>query len=180
MRNSLILAAVLLLSACADSPDSHYFTLSTIPPQQAPSQDRPQVHLAMVKLPELYDRPQLVTRSGPQSVEIDEYDRWGEPLERMTARILAQDIGLRRPRAAGPLPASLDQANLQVAVDEFAADRSVGRAVLSGNWKVVEADGTTRGGAFSFSQPVSGTGSAGIAAAMSGLLGQLADEIDRH
>jgi hypothetical protein len=45
---------------------------------------------------------------------------------------------------------------------------------------VVEVDGTTRGGAFSFSQPVSGGGCAGIAAAMSGLLGQLADEIDRN
>jgi uncharacterized lipoprotein YmbA len=128
---SLILAAVLLLSACAGSPDSHYFTLSIIPPKQAPSPDRPQFHLAMVRLPELYDRPQLVTRTGPHSVEIDEFNRWAEPLERMTARILAQDIELRRPRAVGPVPASLDQPRLQVAVDEFAADPSAGRAVLS-------------------------------------------------
>jgi len=180
MTKSPILAAMLLLSACSSSPDCHYFTLSPAPPQRAPAQDPPQVHLAVVRLPELYDRPQLVTRTGPQSVEIDEYDRWAEPLERMTARILAQDIALRRTRAAGPVPASLDQPKLQVAVDEFAADRSNGRALLSGNWKIVAADGTTRGGAFSFSQPVSGGEAAGIAAAMSGLLGQLADEIDRN
>ncbi|HMA50179.1 MAG TPA: PqiC family protein [Magnetospirillaceae bacterium] len=180
MRKSPILAAVLLLSACTNSPESRYFTLSTTQPRQAPAQDRPQFHLAMVKLPELYDRPQLVTRSSPQSVEIDEYDRWAEPLERMTARILAQDIALRRPRAAGPVPAGADQPRLQVAVDEFAADRSAGRAVLSGNWKIVENDGTTRGRAFSFSQAVSGGDSAAVAGAMSALLGQLADEIDRE
>jgi uncharacterized lipoprotein YmbA len=180
MRKSPIVAALLLLSACASSPDSHFFTLSPAPPQRAPAQDRPQVHLAMVRLPELYDRPQLVTRTGPQSVEIDEYDRWAEPLERMTGRILAEDIALRRPRVAGPVPAGVDQPKLQVAVDEFAADRSAGRAVLSGNWKIVETDGTTRAGAFSFSQPVSGSEPAAIAAAMSGLLGQLADEIDRN
>ena len=180
MRKSPILAALLLLSACASSPESHYFTLSTTPPNQAPAQGRPQYHLATVKLPELYDRPQLVTRTSPQSVEIDEYDRWAEPLERMTARILAQDIALRRPRAAGPVPAGIDQPKLQVAIDEFAADRGTGRAVLSGNWKVVETDGTLRGGAFAYSQPLSASDSAGIAAAMSGLLGQLADEIDRN
>jgi uncharacterized lipoprotein YmbA len=78
------------------------------------------------------------------------------------------------------VPAGVDQPKLQVAVDEFAADRSAGRAVLSGNWKIVETDGTTRAGAFSFSQPVSGSEPAAIAAAMSGLLGQLADEIDRN
>lgn len=180
MRKSPILAAALLLSACAGSPESRYFTLSPTPPKQAPAQERPQVHLALVRLPELYDRPQVVTRTSPQSVEIDEYDRWAEPLERMTARILAQDIALRRPHGAGPVTAAIDQPKLQIAVDEFAADRNAGRAVLSGNWKIVEADGTLRGGAFSFSQPVSGGDSAAIAGAMSALLGQLADEIDRN
>lgn len=179
MRNSPILAAILLLSACA-SPESHYFTLSTTPPKQAPAQDKPQFHLATVKLPELYDRPQLVTRTSPQSVEIDEYDRWAEPLERMTARILAQDIALRRPHGAGPVVASVDQPKLQVGIDEFAADRGAGHAVLSGNWKVVETDGTLRGGAFSYSQSVPGSDSAAVASAMSALLGQLADEIDRN
>jgi len=180
MRKSPILAALLLLSACASSPESRYFTLSTTPPQRSPTQEKPQFHLATVKLPELYDRPNLVTRTSPQSVEIDEYDRWAEPLERMTARILAQDIALRRPRFAGPVVAGTDQPKLQVSIDEFAADRGAGRAVLSGNWKIVETDGTTRGGAFSYSQPASGSDSAAIAAAMSALLGQLADEIDRN
>jgi uncharacterized lipoprotein YmbA len=119
-------------------------------------------------------------RTGPQSVEIDEYDRWAESLERMTGRILAQDLALRRPHGTGPLPLSTDLAKLEVSVDEFAADRS-GTARLSGSWKISDADGTEpRGGAFFFTQPVSGEGPTQTASAMSALLGQLADEIDRN
>ena len=179
MRKSPILAAVLLLSACAGSPENHYLTLSTAAPAHPPAQDRPLFHLSAVKLPDLYDRPQLVTRTGPQSVDIGEYDRWAEPLERMTARILAQDIALRRPQGSGPLPAAAEQARVQVAIDEFAADRASGQAKLSGSWKITGSDGEMRGAPFSYTQPVNGEGATRIAAAMSALLGQLADEIDR-
>ena len=177
MRKSPFLAAALLLSACAGSPDPHYYTLATVAPKQAPAPG-PVYHLATVKLPDLLDRTQMVVRTGPQTIDIDEYDRWAEPLERMTARVLAQDIAQRRPR--GPLTVSVDQAKLQVTIDEFATDRSSGDAHLSGSWKVTETDGSLRGGPFSYSQPVSGSDPTAIAAAMSALLGQLADEIGRN
>ncbi len=172
MRTFPILAAALLLTACAGSPDNRYFTLSAVAPDQAPGAGRPAIHVTALRLPELYDRPQMVTRTGAQSVDIDEYDRWAEPLERMATRILAQDIALRRPSGTEPLPAT-------VLVDEFAADRS-GTARLSGNWKILENDGTTRGRAFSLSEPLPGSDPAAAAAAMSALLGKLADEIDRN
>ena len=180
MRKGLIVAAVFLLSACAGSPENHYFTLSTAPPKSQPSAGRPSFHLATVKLPDLYDRPQMVTRTGPQSIDIDEYDRWAESFERMTARILAQDVALRRPQGSGPLPDAADQLRLQVALEEFAADRGTGQARLSGNWKIVEPDGSARGGVFAFTQPVAGGDPTAVAAALSALLGQLADEIDRN
>lgn len=178
MRKIAIMAAA-LLAACS-SPDSRYFTLSTVAPTAPSAQDKPLFHLATVKLPDLYDRPQMVTRTGPQSVEFDEYARWAEPLERMTARTLAQDIALRRPHGAGPLPSAADQPKLQVAIDEFIADRATGRARLSGNWKITEPDGTARGAPFSFTEPETGMDPAAAAAVMSALLGRLADEIDRN
>jgi uncharacterized lipoprotein YmbA len=181
MRKGVILASALLLSACAGSPENHYFTLSTVPPKSQPAAGRPQFHLTTVKLPDLYDRPQMVTRTGPQSVDIDEYDRWAESFERMTARILAEDIALRRPQGGGPLPDAASQKRLQVAVEEFAADRATGEALLSGNWKITEPDGTARGAPFSFTRPVAGGADpAAVAAALSALLGRLADEIDRN
>jgi len=169
MKKSPILAAALLLTACAGSPDNHYYTLSAVAPAQVAAGGRPAIHLASLRLPELYGRPQMVIRTGPQSVDIDEYDRWAEPLDRMATRILAQDLAARRTNDAEPLPAT-------VLVDEFAADRS-GTARLSGSWKITEADGTTRSRAFSLSQPVPGNDPAAAAAALSVLLGKLADEI---
>ena len=179
MRKIPVMAAALLLAACA-SPDSRYFTLSTVAPAGMPAPDRPLFHLSVVKLADLYDRPQMVTRTGPQSVEIDEYARWAEPLERMTARTLAQDIALRRPHGPGPLPGAADQPRLQVAVDEFVTDRASGRAKLSGNWKIVEASGAVHGAPFSYTEPVTSSDPAATAAAMSALLGRLADEIDKN
>ncbi len=172
MKKSPIVAVALLLTACAGSPDNRYYTLSAAAPAQVSSGGRPAVHLAALRLPELYDRPQMVTRTGPQSVDIDEYDRWAEPLERMATRILAQDLAARRTGGA-------ESPSAFVLVDEFAADRS-GTARLSGSWKITETDGTTRSRAFSLAEPLSGGDPAAAAAAMSALLGKLADEIDRN
>jgi len=175
MKKSPILAAVLLVTACAGSPDNHYFTLSAVAPSQAPARNLPPIHLTAVRLPELYDRPQMVTRTGPQSVDIAEYDRWAEPLERMATRVLAQDVTARRP--GGGTPTSVPLA-ATILIDEFGADRS-GTARLSGTWKIIDSEGTARGGAFSFTEP-SGGDPAAAAAAMSALLGKLADDIDRR
>jgi uncharacterized lipoprotein YmbA len=162
----------LLLAACGDTRESRYFTLSPTPPAAATAAGRTPLRLTYLHLPALYDRPQMVRRLGPQAVDIDEFDRWGEPLERMTARILAEDLSLRRPLGAGPLPPPDQMPRLRVTIDDFMADSS-GTARLAGRWR---EDG--RGGDFAFTQPTSGAGPEAMAAAMSALLGRLADEID--
>lgn len=168
----------LTLAACAGgSPESHYYTLSPVGPAAAPSSGKPLFRVTSVHLPSIYDRPQLVVRTGPESVDLNEFERWAEPLERMTARILAQDIALRRPRPPGPVPA--EQPRLMVSIDEFAADRS-GTARLSGTWRITGADDQTRAGDFSYAKPADASRPERVAAAMSALLGQLADDIDRN
>lgn len=167
MRNTILLLA-LFLSACAgSSPDSHYFTLSPVPPPDQPRLGRPALHVIAFHLPQLYDRPQMVFRSGVQSVDIDETDRWAEPLDRMAARILAQDLAQRRPQPSG------DEVTLQVTLDDFIVDRS-GGAHLSGNWKA-----GIKSGAFDWTAETGGASPAQAAAVLSALLGRLAGEIDR-
>ncbi len=178
MKKTGVALLCLMLAACSGgSPDSHYYTLSAVGPATAPAPGKPQFRLAGVHLPSIYDRPQMVVRTGPQSVEINEFDRWAEPLERMTARTLAQDIALRRPQHPGPI--SAEQQKLQVSVDEFAADRS-GMARLSGSWKITGIDNQVSAGEFAYSKPVEAGHPENVAAAMSALLGQLADEFDRN
>lgn len=163
MRKTLLLLA-LMVGGCGSSPDSHFFTLAPVPSQDQPRSGCPELHLLSFRLPQLYDRPQMVFRTGTQSVDIDESDRWAEPLDRMAARILAQDLAQRRPQPAG------DAVNVQIVVDDFIADHT-GTAHLSGNWKT----GSTSG---SFDLTVqAGTGPDQAAAALSTLLGRLADDL---
>lgn len=166
MRKTVLLLAF-MVAGCGNSPDSHFFTLAPVPAQDQPKSGRPELHLMSFRLPQLYDRPQMVFRTGAQSVDIDETDRWAEPLDRMAARILAQDLALRRPQPAG------DTVTVQIVLDDFIADRA-GAAHLSGNWKMGAATG-------SFDWTVqAGTGPDQAAAALSTLLGRLADDLSTY
>jgi len=175
MRSRLVLSAALavMLAGCAGTPDSRYYTLSAAPPQGGNVTAGNGYRLAAVHLPSLYDRPELVFRNGPNSVDFAEFDRWAEPLERMAGRILAEDMALRYPQAPiGP-------ARLQVTIDDFMADRS-GVVFLSGTWQLSgSGDQQSHSGRFSLSQPVSGLDGDKVAGAMSVLLGRLADDLGR-
>ena len=164
MRKIVLLLAMTLSGCAGSSPDSHFFTLAPVAPQDQPKTGRPALHLTSFRLPQLYDRPQMVFRTGMQSVEIDETDRWAEPLDRMAERMLAQDLAQRRPQPAG------SEVPLQINVDDFMPDHS-GSAHFSGTWKM----GATSG-AFDWTVPA-GTGPDQAAAALSTLLGRLADDL---
>jgi len=165
MKRGFICAAVLILAGCASSPDNRYYILEAVPPS-APSTPSAPLRLNGFHLPPLYDRPQIVERSGPQSVAFLEYDRWAEPLDRMGARVLRRDLELRGVASQGA------GAGLVVTVDEFMADRS-GSVTFNGGWRI----GECRDRHFAMTERSDGTDSARIASAMSRLLGRLADEL---
>jgi uncharacterized lipoprotein YmbA len=162
----LCAVALMLLSGCASSPDTRYFVLEEMPPGAAPSPGSAPMRLTGFHLPPLYDRPQIVVRNGPQSVAMLDYDRWGEPLDRMAARVLRRDLELRAVAGQGLDPA------LVVTVDDFLADRD-GSATLAGNWRI----GECRSRHFAFAERLDASDPARIAAGLSTLLGRLADEL---
>jgi uncharacterized lipoprotein YmbA len=183
MRRCLVLGLVgVLVAGCGSTPENRYYTLSVEPPTvAAPTVPRCMVDLtlAAVRLPGVTDRSQLVVRTGPQTVDIREFDRWAEPLDQMVRRILAEDLATRlgsfnrSPRAADP------ERRLFVAVDEFMAAES-GVSRLTGRWWTLDrGDDSARRvvRSFALTQPVETSQSAQVAAAMSGLLAALADEI---
>jgi uncharacterized lipoprotein YmbA len=183
MRRCLVIGLIVVLVAgCGSTPENRYYTLSVQPPSIAvPAVPRCMVGLtlAAVRLPGVNDRPQLVVRTGPQTVDIREFDRWAEPLDQMVRRILAEDLAMRlgsfnrSPTAAEP------ERRLFVAVDEFMAAQS-GVSRLTGRWWMLDrGDDSARKVVrnFALTQPVEASQSAQVAAAMSGLLAALADEI---
>jgi uncharacterized lipoprotein YmbA len=172
-RLFVAVAALALLTACSSTPDNHYYTLSAEPgPTRAAAAT---LTMGAVHLPGITDRPQLVTRTGPQTVDIKEFDRWAEALDQMVPRILAEDLTLRLglPEAGKPIR------RLFVTIDEFMGGAD-GSAHLSGRWWLLapgEDAAQKHEQPFAFSHGIAGDQPQAVAASMSTLLATLADQI---
>lgn len=95
VRSSLVLA-LLVSVGCARSPQRSYYSLQGPAPQStrraAFTPDQMQVVVGPVTLPETVDRPQMVTRSGANRLEINDLHRWVQPLSGEIAAVLAADL----------------------------------------------------------------------------------------
>jgi uncharacterized protein len=50
------------------------------------------IGLGPIKLPEYLDRDEVVTRVGPNRLELSNQDRWAEPLDNNFKQVIAQDL----------------------------------------------------------------------------------------
>ena len=55
---------------------------------------RPGVVVAAVRLPEYLERPQLVTRSGDNRLQLEEFHQWGGNLGKDLTRVMAENLSL--------------------------------------------------------------------------------------
>ena len=176
-RSFLIGLALVLLAGCAATPKTRYYLLSVEPPASDAPALAPagSLTLAALHLPATTDRPQLVVRTGALTVDIREFDRWAEPFDTMVRHTLVQDLELRR----GVSVPGRDERRLFVEIDEFMAD-TAGQARLSGHWWMLTAgedQSQKLERSFALTQPMTSSVGVEVPAAMSTLLGKLADEI---
>jgi uncharacterized lipoprotein YmbA len=97
-------AVVLATAGClGSSPASRFYTLSTLSPHEGQGggggEASIRIRVAPVALPEGIDRPQLVRRTGENSVVVDEFDRWVEPLDALLRNTLVQNLAALVPEA---------------------------------------------------------------------------------
>ena len=148
MRN-LPVALLVAATACgtlAPVPDQNrHYTLSPVPPATAPG--RPALNavgLAPVRFPPCLDRPQIVTRTGPERVEVAAFDRWAAPLDVLFARTLAEDLRDAVPAQevlTWPWPGGAAvEWTLAVEVLRFEREQD-GTAVLDARWVVSRRPG---------------------------------------
>ena len=90
----------LLLAGCGSSSQRvEYYTFNPLTGMQAeantPVTDQIlSIGIGPVEIPQILDRPQIVTRSGPNKLNIDEFNRWAGRLDENFARVLAENISL--------------------------------------------------------------------------------------
>ncbi len=143
------IAALLALAGCGGNAPSRYYFLSALPeaggPRSASTPERGvAVGIGPVRLPDYLNRPQIVTRTGPNEFHLAEFNQWGGPLEGEFSRVLAENLSVLLPghRVAifpwnMPYPA---QYRVQVTVVRFEADPS-GEVGLVARWSIAGKDG---------------------------------------
>ena len=182
IKTGAALVTLLTVTGCGHSPPVRYVTLSAEPAvaPQAATRLQP-VQLTAVHIPAELDRPELVTQTSANQLAIHENERWGAPLGQMMRRTLAQDLLARLPAGSFVLPdapAPPDTRRLVVTVLNAEAGAS-GTLALQASWTLLSGPSshTVLTQQVSLTSDMAGGDATAQAAALSHLLGQLADRI---
>jgi uncharacterized lipoprotein YmbA len=168
------------LAGCS-SPDPTYFTLQ---PTTGPIQPGPAATIE-VRRPGLagyLDRNNIVLKSTDYKLALNTQKQWAEPLGDMIGRVLTQDLSQRLPGRtvfgeSGAITANADL-RVEVDIENFDAD-GAGDVILNAQF-AVEQGATHRPLAshhVSLHAAPASPDATALAATMSTLLGQLADQI---
>jgi hypothetical protein len=181
MRAFAALALALTLAGCGTSPTPNFYTLALV----AGDVQHPAVHsieLRRLGLAGYLDRPDIVRSAARYRLELAPNDRWGEPLGGMLTRVLSEDLLQRLPGVAvfdetGAISARPDRV-VEIDFQRFDADTE-GAIVLLAEVAVRSGDASAASGARTvrLTARPGGAGTAAQVAAMSAVLGQLADAV---
>ena len=103
MKKFVCILSVFLMTGCFGgySPESTFYTLKTIENVTPLSNTTLSLGVDLPELPEYVDRPQIVSVSkGNSELNIDETNRWGEDLDIMLQRVVANDLREYLPKAS--------------------------------------------------------------------------------
>jgi uncharacterized lipoprotein YmbA len=183
---STLAALALVSTGCfGSSPASRFYLLSPSPEGVASiASSGPEGALGVLptRIAAYLDRPQIVTFRGDNSVDLDEFNRWAEPLGAGVSRVLAQDLSAMLPAwrvMAQPWDPTVPlRARLVVEVTALGWNK-LGEARLEANWALLTVTGELAAarGRVVLRRQVSGTGTDAAVAATSSLVNELARDI---
>ena len=147
-RLAVGLVAVALVTGGCSSPEPRFYVLAgpvaPVKPAQASPAGVAAIGLGPVQFPGYLDRPQIVTRSGRNELDLAEFERWAEPLKDNAVQVIAdtvsQNLGNRKVvlfpwKRVTPIA-------YQVTVDVKRFDRTRGgETELAVRWSLLTADG---------------------------------------
>lgn len=183
-----VIALSLSLAACIGKPTrpAEFYLLSPDPGQavaeRAAATTPLTIGLGPVKLPEIYDRPQIVTRADANRINLAEYDRWGGDLNKELARTLARNLmGRLNTDSVALYPWSgRYKPDFQVSIRFFRLDGQLDDvATLDGVWRLLDGSKGCELAAhhFLYQEQTSGPGYPGLVDAISRGVARLSDEI---
>jgi uncharacterized lipoprotein YmbA len=99
LRTLTIISVLLLFSACASSPPSRFYTLTSLR-MQKDIQDHIveassySLVVGPVTIPDYMDRPQIITRSSTYEIHLDEFNPWASPLDEDITQVLTENLSV--------------------------------------------------------------------------------------
>jgi uncharacterized lipoprotein YmbA len=189
LRCSALLGCCGLLIACGSSPPTRFYILNEIAPTSPPHVPAATVTAAANQVPvrieplaiapEL-DRPELISRTGPNRVHVAGSERWAAPLPDQIRRVLSDDLSARLPPGlvADPNePATTDPRRLlTIAIAEFYGDDSCAVS-LRASWSMTNPHAASQRGSEQVQLPASSPCPGELPAAMSRALAALSERL---
>ena len=151
-RGKIAAAALLLavsLGGCGTSPNSRFYTLTSLPPPEKPGDAKNGgkdvvVGLGPVSIPDYLDRPQIAIRSSRNELVLGEFDRWAGSLRSDVARVLMENLSTLMAADAVSVVSWRQgiPSDFRVAVDVSRFDIRSGKdVILKVQWVVFSKDG---------------------------------------
>jgi len=187
-KKLVVIVLAVVLAGCLGTPTrpSSFYVLDPDPGQPVAGRTAATEPLSLglgpVTLPEIYERPQIVTRSTANQINLAEFDRWGGDLNKDLTRVLAQNL-MGRLNTDNVLLypwSGRDKPDFQVSLRFFSLDGAPeGAAHLDGIWRLL--DGTRgcelKAQRFRIEEPTGAAGYPGLVSAISRGLARLSQEI---
>jgi uncharacterized lipoprotein YmbA len=170
-------------AGCGTSPASRFYALSPIesPGGVTITAGQPiALVIRSVQVPMEVDRPQIVTRTGENTLQLAEFDRWASPLRDSISQLIADNLSvlLQTDRVA-VYPSRLDvsvDGEVRVQITRFEG-RLGGVCALDAQWHVVSNNGRATVYGRSRLSEMADSSYTSVVATQSRLVGLLSSEI---
>jgi len=148
----VLLVLTCLLPGCVSfgkpSPETEYYLLTAeaeVPAKLGSAAEKQLLSVGPVLIPELLDRPQIVTRSGFRA-QIHDQQRWAEPLDTSVLRVVSENLERLYPgwTTVDHLEPMAARADRSLRLDVRRLDGSPGgKAVLDILWQLSNSSSTS-------------------------------------
>ena len=181
--------ALLGLAACSTSPATRFYVLTPVAvdgvqgSRVSPVSGGMTIGIRVVELPQELDRPQIVTRTGANTVHLAEFDRWSAPLRDSVRQVIGDNLTILLPadrveRYPWTPGTALDR-EVIIEVTRFDGELG-GQCTLNARWKVLTRTAPPSAlYGHSMLSEAAGRDYAALVATQSRLLGALSAEIAR-
>ena len=189
----MALASLTMLAGCGHSPPTQFFTLDPVAPDRSlNTASDPKVRIDHVTIPAVMDRPELVREYAADQLKVDDFSHWGAPLGDLMRATLIEDLSTRLASgrvlpAAAPRPDGVADLTVEIT----AIHEGAGKIFADVDWTLTQPLPLTnsQGPAKTPAQtvrtlrheridaPLGGSAPQAFAAALSQVIGTLADRI---